>query len=372
MNDTACLELVDLCYQAVEDATAWTRFVESLTRVLDADAGDFVVENYGGGDVVPFGSVGFDPGFRIDYDESFLGENPWIQQLRHLPLRRAFSNELEPDDFESSAYFNEWVRPQGFRHAIGGLVDYDGRSAVHIGVLRHRGRPVFTAADAQVFDRLFPHLHRALRLRGRLDAAGAGRSPVEEMIARLRVPAFLLGENGRLLRLNAAADAMLSAGGEVTSLRGRLGLRDQAADRQLEAALARASAIEGIVDGAGRTEIAVPRKDGAGPPLLLDIVPIRSGRPFADGRPACLALLTDPGAGLPDPGQTLARLWGLTPTESGLAVSIANGMALSEYAERTGMKIGTARWHLKNTEAKLGVNTLAGVVTLVQGALRRA
>jgi DNA-binding CsgD family transcriptional regulator len=371
MSDAACIELVDLCYRAVDDPAAWEAFVAGLTNTLDADAGDFVIEDYVGGSVEPFGSTGFDPGFRIDYDASFLEANPWIEQLKLLPVGRAFSNELEPEDFESSDYYNEWVRPQGFRHALGGLVGHDRGRAIHIGVLRNRGRLPFTTDDARLFDRLFPHLDRALRLRGRLDAAGAGLSPIDHLIDQLRVAAFLLGRDGRVLRLNAPAEAMLSEGAEFAMLHGRLTIRDPGTARAFEAELTRASRIEALLDAPGRSEITVRRKQPESPPLLLDLIPLRSGRLFLEGGPCCLALVIDPAASLPAPEDMLTRVWGLTRAESALARSLAQGLPLADHAAQSGAKIGTVRWHLKNIQTKLGVNSMAGVAALVQAALRR-
>ena len=76
-----------------------------------ADAAETGVCGDGAGRSDALGSLGFDPGFRIDYDESFLLQNPWIEELKALPLRRSFSSQFEPDDFELSPYYNEWGPP---------------------------------------------------------------------------------------------------------------------------------------------------------------------------------------------------------------------------------------------------------------------
>lgn len=371
MDNAACLDLVDLCYQAVEDPAAWQAFVLRLTRALDADAGDFVIEQYDRQTCAPLGSVGFDPGFRLDYDASFLGDNPWIGALKRLPLQRAFSNELEPENFEASAYFNEWVKPQGFRHALGGLVELDGRRAVHIGVLRNEGREAFRGVEARFFDRLFPHLQRALRFCDHLQAAGIAASAIDTLVGQLRVPAFLLAADTRLVGLNAAAEGVLATGGELSLRCGQLRLWESAAQHRLEAELARAGRFEEVAASTERNEIVLPRKADDGPSLLLDLMPLRNCGMPAGHAACCLALLIDPVARLPADGNALARLWGLTPTEITLAIAVTEGVPLAAFAEGTGTSVGTVRWHLKNIQTKIGVNSMVAVAARVQGALRR-
>ncbi|QGX97485.1 hypothetical protein EI983_04010 [Roseovarius faecimaris] len=110
MDDKDCIDLIDVCYGAISSPSEWQRFVDLLTEALNADAGDFVIEDYASGVADPLGSTGFDPTLRLTYDEDFLGHNPWLSKLQKLPRFQAFSNDHEPSDFERSAYFNEWVR----------------------------------------------------------------------------------------------------------------------------------------------------------------------------------------------------------------------------------------------------------------------
>jgi DNA-binding CsgD family transcriptional regulator len=373
MQDIDCLDLVDLCYRAVEHPSAWGSFVAKLARALGAEAGDFTFEDYAGGSARPFGSVGFDPGFRADYDLAFLGENPWIEELKRLPLLRSFSDALEPEDFEASAYYNEWVRPQGFRHALGALIAQDGTRAIHIGVLRKRGQGPFSREEARFFDSILPHIRRSLQLRDRLDAAGGGAGVVDSAIEGLRVPAFLVGPGRRVLGCNPAAETLLRAGLGLSVARGRLATLDHAAARALEAALdAACRAPERVAELPARTEVAIPPRGGVAAPLVADVIPLRpAGGPFPHGA-RCLVLVTDLGASVPDAADLLARLWGLTPSEAALAQAVAGGITLAEHAERTGITVGTARWHLKNVESKVGVNSIAAVAVRIQGALRRA
>lgn len=368
MQERQCLELLDICYRTLEAPGDWQVFVTALTEALDSDAGDFVVEDYASGVALPLGSTGFDPVFRVSYDAEFMGENLWIEPLKARPLRRAFDNSTEPEGFERSPYYNEWVRPQGFRHALGGLVAADAERAIHLGVLRRRDRTPFGADETRLLDLLLPHVHRAIELGERLSAAGGTDLALASLVDQLRVPALLLGPEARVLHCNAPAEEFARRGGELRIRRGRLELVQHAAHRALRAAMRAAATLEALASDGPRSEIPLPAGDGSGRDLVLDVIPLRQ---TADVECRCLVMLSGPGWTLPRHSALLARLWDLTPTETDLALALAAGVPLSAYAARTGKSAGTARWHLKNVEAKLGVSSIAGLAAQVQGALRR-
>lgn len=372
MTESRILDLVDLCYQAVETPVAWQRVVTEFTDILSADACDFAIEDYETGVATAMGSVGFDPGFRVDYDFDFLGENGWIEALKQLPLGRAFGSQLEPEDFERSPYYNEWVRPQGFRHAIGALLENSGSRAIHFGMLRYRDREVFDAGDAQFIDRVLPHLHRSVHLRGRLEETGPVEGALPHLVESLQMPAFLLDTGARVVDCNTAAERLVRRSRDLCVNRAILRLWLHAADQALKAALVTASRIEMLAQQPGRCEIILPRRDAAVPALLIDVIPLRFGAVYGRHGALSLVIVVDPGADLPDTPEILSRIWGLTQTEARLALALANGVSPAEFAEQAGTGIGTVRWHLKNAEAKLGVSSIAGLTAMVQGALRRA
>ncbi|WP_161594540.1 helix-turn-helix transcriptional regulator [Marimonas lutisalis] len=371
MNETRILDLVDLCYQALDCADTWQHFVAEACDMFQADACDFTVEDYNSGVATALGSVGFDPGFRVDYDIDFLGENGWIEQLKNLPLGRAFENQMEPEDFENSAYYNEWVRPQGFRHAIGALLDNSGARAIHFGLLRLRDRDMFERDDARLIDRVLPHMRRVVDLRGRLARIGAAEAAMQHLVESLQMPALLLDEDARLVEANTAAQEFLRAEEEMRVRRGVLRFRDREAELALGHALATAAHIELLAESPQRCEIVLRRRDLASPAMIIDVIPLRFGSSHGAQGPLSLVIITDPAASVDDTSAVLSQIWGLTPTEAKLSLALANGESLAAFSARLNMSIGTARWHLKNAEGKLGVSSIAALTAMVQGALRR-
>ncbi|MEZ5961363.1 MAG: helix-turn-helix transcriptional regulator [Hyphomonadaceae bacterium] len=61
----------------------------------------------------------------------------------------------------------------------------------------------------------------------------------------------------------------------------------------------------------------------------------------------------------------VARLWSLTPSEARFAVTLADGLSLSEAAEKLGLTLETARHYSKRIYAKTGARGLPDLVRMV-------
>ena len=86
--------------------------------------------------------------------------------------------------------------------------------------------------------------------------------------------------------------------------------------------------------------------------------------PFHDNGslPYALVYLKDAqSAAIIDPKE-VQMLFSLTPAEANIAVALADGLTLSEYAELKGISIGTTRIQLKSVFSKMGINRQAELV----------
>ena len=77
---------------------------------------------------------------------------------------------------------------------------------------------------------------------------------------------------------------------------------------------------------------------------------------------------TRPGASMPG---MIGQLLGLTPTESRVAVGLAEGKTVPDVAAASGRAEGTVRIHLKRVHRKLGVSRRADLVRLVLSVAER-
>ena len=107
------------------------------------------------------------------------------------------------------------------------------------------------------------------------------------------------------------------------------------------------------------------RTDSPQPYGLLVMPADAMGPHGGRGTGRVIVLIGDPEARVESPPEVLARVYGLTPTEARLAHALASGDPLETYAERAGIALSTARWTLKQVQAKTGCRRQADLVRLV-------
>ena len=96
-------------------------------------------------------------------------------------------------------------------------------------------------------------------------------------------------------------------------------------------------------------------------PRSSDAFALRGG----EEEPVALLLTSDPEAAPATAERAVARVLGLTPTESRVTAALARGASLREYADEAGVSIGTARWTLKRILQKTGARRQSQLVALV-------
>jgi DNA-binding CsgD family transcriptional regulator len=99
--------------------------------------------------------------------------------------------------------------------------------------------------------------------------------------------------------------------------------------------------------------------------LLVAPPPARAAEAVWRAEPAAAIFITDPDSQAGTPAERLAALFGLTPAEARLAVSLAAGASLDETANAFGLSKLTLRTQLRILLDKTGTNRQAALVRML-------
>ena len=225
-------------------------------------------------------------------------------------------------------------------------------------VKRRKGDAGFGRAEVARLDALRPHLARAglLAARWRLERLRSAT----EALATLGVPAAILDVEGRVLAANGLIEELTSH--HVWLPRDRIALIEPAADKLLR------NAIADLGNPAAASVRSFPSKGASDRPVVMHLIPVTgTARDLFGGGLGVLAItpLTRPAA---LDAELVQSLFDLTPTEARVAGSLAQGLTLSEIAERHKVKVSTVRSQLKAVFAKTGSNTQSQIVALLAAA----
>lgn len=213
---------------------------------------------------------------------------------------------------------------------------------------RERSKPPFAQVDRDEMAVTCRHLSRAALIWFRMKVALHG---AQIMASALSAAAVMVDSSSRVLWMNKTADDW-SKHGHLVVHEHRL---VQAAGFVADLAQVARRAVSGM----SHVELAM------GHGASLEVVPVALPQPIgATGPRATGALLLFRTHAIHSPS-TLTVRFGLTPSESELALALWNGMQPADFAARRGVEITTVRTQLKSLLAKTGCRRQSEVVALV-------
>jgi len=289
---------------------------------------------------------------------------------RHLPARRTTerfglgrvlrsADIYERENVVGSAFFNEWLRPQG----LGGDGRYanvaaNGRATVVLGAFKPFRQPEFRPEEQHLFGTATRHFVRAMRIRHRLSMAEAQQSAA--LAGQAPVGFVIVDRDGRVLASHAPSHLALCSAGFLSSS-GEEGRIEAHPVRRL---------VSGAGGNAGPRAGQVELRGGDGTLLRITVIPLaQSEAPynpwlFVD-RPAALLHVARPEDEVRDRTARIAARHGLTPAEAAVAIEAAKGDGRAAVAVRLGIRETTVRSHLSAVFDKLGIHRQAELARIV-------
>lgn len=303
---------------------------------------------------------------RRIYYRRYAALNPLDYERMVTGRAYGFGDFVAVDEFRGSPYYLEHCRPLGIEHALVLFIGEARGLRAWLNVARGESDGEYGAEEAADLVALGPHLHRALRIYSALE-----RHRLESLAYRrtgdsLNLATLLLDESGQVGSMNDSASELVQRQRELAVKEGRLAFARAKDQRQFEACL------QSLLQGDAGTDFSA-LVVGAGGRGALNILMRRMPRLGADMRhteAAVAVYLQEPGrAAASAKTEVVATLFGLTPTESRLAVMLADGISLQWIATELGITEQTARTYSKRVFAKTGTSRQAELVRLVLTSL---
>jgi len=361
-------DIVDAVYRAAATPHDWREVMDLMQRAFKSNAQTFYLLERSRRTVRPICLDGVQPSWLTSFDALYFApDNPWmrVSERLHRPGLVRTNERLdaflgERDALMRSQYFNDWMRPQGFRHTLGNTVLAQGDTVANVTLMRPPDMPSFSAAEIRCFERLTRHLSRSLSL-----ALTLGSQPGSAQAAawqQLPQPAALLASPLRVVAANAAMEAFLRADGPLTWRAGCLVARDARAHQRLEAGVA--ALLMHAADSPPDPLWLPPYLGSEG--VTLQMLPFMlPASPFVPTERRVMVLLDGAVDRLKDRTAVLRQRYGCTASEARLALLLARGRTLRQAAEEMGVRYESARVYLKRVFAKLEVHTQGQLVSLL-------
>jgi DNA-binding CsgD family transcriptional regulator len=374
LGESTLHKLIGMIYEAAVDLDRWPAFLDHFAQAMNSGGTMIWVHDFDGNrtnletNSVSFVSaIRFDPAYLDSLTTYYSDRNVWVQNETTLkPGVPVNSSMLYADrDLPRTEWYNDWLRPQGYRYAIGGLVLREANLAVKFTSLRPEKLGEFGPKELRFYAQLLPHLRRACAIYRRLATTQAALDGTRLALDLLPMGVWLFDSAGSVLIANRASK-------ELATRQNGLWLGSDGRPRAIDAA--QEKSLLRLVNGAARTglaqgkepggAIAVSRRDGL-PPLHLLVSPVSIQTNVAHVAACAVAFISDPSVKCRTPEHLFRQLYGLTNAEAQLASHLLLGKDVIGYAAERELSAVTVRSHLSQVLAKTGTKRQTDLMRLV-------
>jgi DNA-binding CsgD family transcriptional regulator/PAS domain-containing protein len=366
--------LVQHIFGAAAQPSRWQDVLERIVTLFDARSARLLWMDQSASRVHSNVMVNTDPDYQRQYTDHYVNRCPWRPEIRSKPPGQLYSSYFDfscsQDEFHRTEFYNDWARPQGIEHGIGGTIFQNDETTVQLLFQRSREAGYFNPDEKAFLNGLVPFLQQAFTLQHRIEELEAEKQLVARAASRSLLPFVLLDGDSRIAYASPHAEKLLNhrnCGLKIQQE--RLHYRgDSRIHRQLENMIQRTlQAARGHWQTPGGN-LALPRHRDRH--VVLHITPIEWTGHFASLLPKrCYAAIffDDRCAEIPLNEAQLALQYGLTPAETQLARLIAQGLNLTSIAHLRNNSIHTVRNQAKSIYTKTGVKGQSELVRLLLG-----
>lgn len=357
--------LIDLIYEAPIEAEPWCSFLHAYRCALRSGSAllMFRTPNDPGEMTDVADAEWHTHAMRSVYYRQYAALNPLRYELMEQGRLYSFADFLPDEEFHRSAYFREYCEPLQIHHALVAFVGEVQGLRAWLNVSRSRESGDYSARERRLAIALLPHLHRALRIYSLLEQQRLQSLAYRRASDSMNLATLLLDERGHVESMNDAAGKLLCRRSDIFIREQRLFLsRDQDQHRLR-------SATEELLGGnetADYRAIAIVSGTRTTLSILMRRVP-RGGADLRHTRPAVIVYLQEPTAPPVSTNRAdiVSILFGLTPSESRLAVMLAGGANVPELTSSLHITEQTVRTYMKRIFQKTGVSRQSDLVRLV-------
>jgi DNA-binding CsgD family transcriptional regulator len=358
--------LVEGIYDAALDANRWSDVLEATSVFVHGCTANLFHQSVSTNKVTHFHSWGEDARYRELYFSKYASLNPLFPASAFLEVGtvHSISDVMPIEEFLASRMYREWVKPQAMLDALYTNLERTATGGAAMSIQRRESDGLFDESAKARFSLLVPHFQRAVSIGGAIDFHKANESVLSATLDRLTSSVMLVASDGRVVYVNAKAEAMLSIGDVLRAPRGRLAATDSRADRELRQAMA--AAARGDTE-LGLQGVAIALAEQGGTSQLAHVLPLMSGdrRGILNQRATAAVFVHQVASGAPAPLETVTKLYGLTAGEVRVLAAVAETSGVSNIAAGLGISEATVKTHLQRLFAKTGVRRQADLIKLL-------
>jgi DNA-binding CsgD family transcriptional regulator len=351
----AVVAVLDRLYAGVLDDAEWGRALIKMADLVGGGGVQLLAFDATSGGLLRDENHRMDPDVLREYRECWSARDVFFAPTMGIPAGRCIPDQklVDPHEFKRTAMFNELMLPADCPHLLIMCLERSSRRLALVSVKASRRHGPFNDAEVNRLQVVMPHVQRVLQIRDRLELHQIRAAGLSASLQRLPFGVLLLEDSGRIAESNAFAERLLRTESSVRCDRNRTLWLQGAAGIELRRWMALGLPAAPTPNGI----LHVVRGD-ARLPLSVLAVPLPDvAATWLTPAPRWLVLLFDPEERIAPVARMLSLDLGITEKESELCALLSVGLDLKVCAARLGIRVNTARNHLKSIFGKTGTHS---------------
>ncbi len=342
-------DVIESIYQASIDAQHWDTALHDISDYFHSAGAGLFSQNPYSQEVSSIAFLGLKEGYLESYGEYYGHINPTFTDYSELRSGVMFTeqvfNQRRQDEsfYKNTTFSNEWMNPQGYSHAAGGMLITDGNNMLHFTLLRSAQQGLYSQQELKVLGAFSNHICKAVQLSKVFERSNYRKQSAELLLANMGHGVLIVDNDKNVLEANQCALNTLEKNPIFTVKQGKLVSQFSNVNQHFAEQLNQA-----IIHTQLKKEIPLRINFPNHANLQFILMPVMPALQAQLSRPAVLILLKDTAIETPLNSHYLQESYNLTASEARLTQYLAQGYELKKAAYETGVSYETARWYLKS------------------------
>lgn len=314
-------------------------------------------------------SAGFDPALQEEYNNYYGALDHWAIKGKTMlrPGNVLTSSQIcRQSELEQTEFYNDFLRRLGVAHMFCGIIFRQDSLACAISNLRPARKGDFGTSETRVLRLIMPHLQRSLDIHRRLANAELKLHHTMRGLDSTVCGIVLVGHGRDVIWMNERAEQMMRENDGLTCIDRRLVTHIREDGERLRSEISRAAST--FITGAASNAVRVRRPSQKAPFLVIPVL-LRDSMSLLS-RSTVTLFITDPTRVPCSAADRLKILYGFTPAECRLALTLLDGKSTREACATLQITGNTLRTQLKALFEKTGTGRRSALMRVLFAAVQ--
>ncbi|MCW8832274.1 MAG: hypothetical protein OQK09_10880 [Colwellia sp.] len=349
--------VIESIYQASIDAQHWDTTLKDISDYFHSEGAGLFSQNPYSQEVRSIAFLGLQEGYLESYGEYYGHINPTFTDYAELRSGVMFTEQVfnarhqDENFYRNTTFNNEWMNPQGFSHAAGGMLIADGTNTLNFSLIRSSKQGLYSQQELKVLEALSKHICKAVQLSKVFERTNYRMRNAEHILANMGYGILIIDNEQNVLESNQCALSSIEKNPILTIKHRKLVSRNIGFNKQLKSEL-KQTMVNSMLKKEIPLRLNLPQYEN----LLLILMPVMPEMQSQFDRPVALLIIKECVADTPLNMNYLQQSYHLSPCEARLTKYLVEGLELKRAAYEMGVSYETARWYLKSIFEKTGTH----------------